>query len=202
MSKELTDRQREILDYIEQHLEAEGRPPTVREVAARFHIASPKGAADHLAALERKGYIERTAGASRGIRLLKPTLRGIPLVGHVAAGHPITAIEQVEDVLELGPFFGKGDLFAVRVQGESMKDCGIMDGDLVIVNKNPDVPNGAIAVAYLDGEATVKRFSKTRNGYRLDPENEAFEPILIRSQEDHFELAGPVVGVVRAMRGR
>lgn len=197
--QQLTPRQKQILDYIQAQTRKDARPPTVREIGAKFSIASPKGVSDHLAALESKGYIERTRGKSRGMKLLHQAA-GIPIVGDVAAGTPITAIENLDGTLELESMFGTGDLFAVRVKGHSMSGCGIVDGDYVVVRKKPVVENGTIAVAYVDGEATVKRIEKTRVGYRLMPENDAYEPIEVSAETPGFCLAGPVVGVLRSYR--
>jgi len=196
MVKPLTDRQREILNFIRDHVAGEGAAPTVREIASRFGMASPRAATDHLAALERKGYIERAAHKSRGIRLTR-TQTGIPIVGTVAAGSPILALENFSGMLDLTDLSSQRDIFAVRVKGESMKNCGIMDGDFVIVRNQPDVENGTIAVAYLDGEATVKRIFRTGAGYALVPENDAFKPFLIDERVDDFRIAGPVIRVVR-----
>lgn len=198
MDQVLTDRQRAILEFIEEVLVEEGYPPTVREICARFKISSPRGVSDHLAALERKGYIERAAGKSRGLRLLKK-LSGIPIVGRVAAGSPILAVENVEGDLDMPGFFGVRDLFAVQVEGDSMIDCGIFDGDYVVVRKAEQVDNGAIGIAYIDGDATVKRIFRTRSGYRLQPENEALQPIEVDESTPDFRIGGLVVGVVRKM---
>ena len=200
-TRPLTGRQKQILDYIQDQTRKESRPPTVREIGAKFSISSPKGVTDHLNALETKGYIKRSPGKSRGLKLVHGA-EGIPIVGQVAAGSPITAIENVEGTLDLESMFGGEDLFAVRVKGQSMSGCGIVDGDYVVVRKRPTVENGTIAVAYLDGEATVKRFQKTANGFRLLPENAAFKPIEVSPDTPGFSLAGPVVGVLRSYRVR
>jgi len=197
----LTDRQKKILDYIQEQTRKDSRPPTVREIGAKFSIASPKGVTDHLDALESKGHLERTPGKSRGLRLVHNEA-GIPIVGAVAAGTPIAAIENIEGTLDLQTMFGAQDLFAVRVKGHSMSGCGIVDGDYVVVRNRPTVENGTIAVAYIDGEATVKRFQTTATGYRLLPENQAFDPIEVDADCPGFSLAGPVVGVLRSYRVR
>jgi repressor LexA len=201
----LTERQLAILDYIRSQLTACGRPPTVREICKAFGIASPRGVSDHLLALETKGYIRRARLKSRGIELCDPP-GGLRIVGDVAAGQPILAIENVTGNLDLDSAFGRGELFAVRVKGESMLQCGILNGDYVVVRRQPEVPNGAVAVAYLNGEATVKHIYKTRTGYRLQPANDAYEPIEVTAPEradeppPDFRIAGPVVGVVRTIR--
>lgn len=199
--KPLTERQKQILDYIEHQTRKEARPPTVREIGAKFSIASPKGVSDHLDALENKGYLTREPGKSRGLKLVYGGA-GIPIVGTVAAGTPIAAIENIEGSLDLQTMFGDEGLFAVRVKGHSMSGCGIVDGDFVVVRNKPAVENGTIAVAYVDGEATVKRIRKTSTGYRLMPENDDFEPIEILADTPGFSIAGPVVGVLRSYRVR
>jgi repressor LexA len=195
----LTERQRLILEFIDARSKADSRPPTIREIAAAFRISSPKGVSDHLRALEKKGYLNRTAGKSRGLTLLSGST-GIPLVGSIAAGSPITAIENREGVLDLEALFGKGDLFAVRVQGDSMTGCGIHHGDFIVVRRSPTVEHRAIGVAYIDGEATVKRILKTSTGYRLQPENPDYKPIDVDEGTPGFAIGGPVIGVLRSYR--
>jgi repressor LexA len=194
----LTQRQQAILGFIEDTVRVDGMPPSVREIATHFHIASPKGVTDHLAALERKGYLRREPGQARNIRLTY-TPDAIPIVGTVAAGSPITALENRDGSVDLPNLFGMGELFAVRVKGDSMRDAGILEGDLVVVKKGGRVEQNGIGVAYLDGEATVKRVCKKAGGYELIPENPAYEPICVNSDIVHFALAGPVVGVIRRM---
>jgi repressor LexA len=143
-----------------------GDVPTVREIAAHFGFASPKAITDHLTGLERKGYLSRAPGRSRNIRLAD-SATGIPVLGLVPAGVPLTAIETFAGRLSLPGLFPEPDHFALQVKGASMRDAGILDGDYVIVRLQPDAPDNAIVVAYLDGEATVKRLRRTRHGYRL-----------------------------------
>lgn len=196
MTDNLTDRQREILAYIAERINTESSPPTVREIALHFAIASPRGVSDHLLALERKGCIMRSPRKSRGIRLTN-VRKGIPIIGTVAAGAPILAVENFSGMLDLTDLSSRHDIFAVRVKGESMKNCGIMDGDYVIVRDQPQVENGTIAVAYVNGEATIKRIFKTRDGYALVPENDGFVPLLVDDRVSEFRVAGPVIRVVR-----
>ena len=200
----LTERQKKVLEFIRQHAVAHGCPPTAREICGAFRFASPHAATGYLRALERKGYLTRQAGQARNIRLAhKP--EGVPIVGEVAAGQPILAVENITGSLDLANAFGQGELFAVRVKGDSMRDAGIFNGDYVVVRREPGVLNGGIGVAYLNGEATVKRIYKTRRGYRLQPENKSYDPIEINAPRDEddpppdFRVAGPVVGVVRRM---
>jgi len=201
----LTEKQAEILDFLASRRKATGYPPTVREIARAFGFRSPKAASDHLAALERKGYIQRVEGMARGLRIMNQhddeTSRepGIPIVGDVAAGLPILAAENVLGTLSFDASFGGGDLFAVRVRGDSMIDYGIFEGDHVIVRKSPVVETHAIAVVYLEGEATVKKLVKTPDGYSLLPGNPKYAPTRITRDTPGFAIAGPVVGVVRQM---
>ena len=201
----LTQRQQEALEFIRAEITESSRPPTVREIARRFGYASPRGATLLIEALERKGYLNRAGRASRNIALTV-SATGVPIVGEVAAGQPILAVENVTGSLDLGRAFGDGELFAVRVKGDSMRDAGIFNEDYVVVRRQPDVLNGVIGVAYLNGEATVKRIYKTRQGYRLQPENQSYSPIEIKAPRDpdeappDFRVAGPVVGVVRMVK--
>lgn len=192
----LTERQQAVLEFIADAIRASGSSPTVREIAAHFRMASPKGVTDHLSALERKGYLVRTPGRARNIQLTHAP-DAIPIVGEVAAGTPITAIENVTGSVNWNDLFSRPGIFAVRVRGDSMRDAGIMSGDLVLVQKDARVENGAIGVAYLDGEATVKRVYRTATGVRLDPENPAYQPLHVEASSTTFALAGPVIGVVR-----
>lgn len=194
----LTPRQQAVLEYIGQIFRSTGSAPSVREIAAHFHITSPKGITDHLDALERKGYLTRTPGRARNIRLTHEP-DAIPIVGTVAAGTPITALENHEGNVDLSALFGNGDLFAVKVKGDSMCEAGILEGDLVIVKKDGRVEQNAVGVAYVDGEATVKRIRRTSGGFQLVPANPAYQPISIEDSTPGFTLAGPVVGVIRKM---
>lgn len=199
----LTPRQAAVLAYVRTHAQRHGMPPTVRDVARHFGFRSPRAAADHLDALVRKGYLERTPGAARGLRVLggeEPGAEaGVPIVGDVAAGLPILAVENALGTLTMESAFGSGDLFAVRVRGDSMIEHGIHEGDYVIVRKTPVVDPGAIAVVYVDGEATVKTLRKTKTGYELVAGNPKYPPVAITPDTPGFAIAGPVVGVVRSM---
>lgn len=193
----LTDKQRAIYDYIKECIEVDRRPPTVREIADQFGMRSPKGATDHLTALERKGWIDRTPHSSRGIQLTQED-QGIPVVGRVAAGHPILAQENILGHLNFAQLFGLRDRFSVQVVGDSMEKAGIQEGDYVVVQRSTDFRDGDIVVALLDGEATCKRIFRERNGsIRLQPENDRYRPILVDENQPDFRIAGVVVGVVR-----
>ena len=204
--EQLTAKQAEILEFVVDRQDATGYPPTIREIAGAFGFRSPKAASDHLSALERKGYIERVGGMARGLRVIENPFAepdhdaGIPIVGDVAAGLPILAAENVLGSLSFDSAFGKGELFAVRVRGDSMIDYGIFEGDHVIVRKSPVVDPNSIAVVYLEGEATVKKVVKTREGFDLVPGNQKYTPMHVTAETPGFSVAGPVVGVVRTMQ--
>ncbi len=193
----LTERQKQILDYITSYLGQTGRPPTAREICRAFGFASPRAATDHIKALVRKGYLQHYPGSARGIRPCVPEAGGIPILGRVAAGLPIEAVEHCEGHLAPGEWFSGPGIFSVKVQGESMKDAGILDGDYVIVRQSPFVQDGAIGVAYLDGDATVKRIYRTGKGFRLEPANEAFKPMIIEGNSSEFRIGGAVIAVLR-----
>lgn len=196
----LTPRQQQIFDLIKQHIDGTGYPPTRAEIATELGFKSPNAAEEHLRALARKGVIEMISGTSRGIRLLEEEPPGLPLIGRVAAGEPILAIENVEDYLEVAAnmFYPQAD-YLLRVHGMSMKNVGIMDGDLLAVHKADTAENGQIVVARIEDEVTVKRLKKTRkrNEILLLPENEELEPILVDLKEQYFSIEGLGVGVIR-----
>ncbi|MCA6217819.1 transcriptional repressor LexA [Ideonella sp. B7] len=217
-SPKLTARQQQILDLVQSTIERTGAPPTRAEIAAELGFKSPNAAEEHLQALARKGVIELVGGTSRGIRLQTQTLRALneargkqyalplpslsqltlPLVGRVAAGHPILAQEHIDQtyVLEASLFPRRPD-YLLKVKGMSMRDAGIVDGDLLAVQKTPEARNGQIVVARLHDEVTVKRFQRTRGGIELLPENPDFQPIHVGPGEDDFHIEGVAVGLVR-----
>lgn len=198
--RELTPRQRQILYLIQKVIAKTGMPPTRAEIAAALDFRSANAAEEHLRALERKGALELVPGASRGIRL-KDSLReqiGLPLVGRVAAGEPILAEEHIEDRYQIDPdLFSAQPHFLLRVHGMSMRDAGILDGDLVAVQRTPDVRNRQIVVVRLDDEVTVKRYKQEGRQVWLLPENPEFSPIEINLEEQQLTIEGVVVGVVR-----
>ncbi len=223
MSLKLTDRQQQILDLIRQAIVNTGFPPTRAELAAVLGFKSANAAEDHLRALARKGVIELTAGASRGIRLTElanesietdvgseipgdrprlKTLPGsgfflLPLIGRVAAGHPILATENIEKEINVDlDMFAERPDYLLKVKGLSMRDAGILDGDLLAIKKVSDARNGQIVVARIDEEVTVKRLSKSGGRIELLPENPDFEPIQIQPGQD-FSLEGIAVGLIR-----
>ncbi len=194
----LTRRQSEILDLIKSHIDETGFPPTRAEIAKTFGFRSPNAAEEHLRALARKGAIEITPGASRGIRIPDSQQDGLPIIGQVAAGNPILAQEHIEDHLNLNPgFFNPSADFLLRVKGMSMKNIGILDGDLLAVHKTTDVRNGQVVVARIEDEVTVKRFEKQKNKVLLHPENEDFDTIVVDLTQDFFAIEGLSVGVIR-----
>ncbi len=197
---ELTPRQSEVLAFIRESIEESGMPPTRAEIAARLGVSSANAAEEHLRALQRKGVIELVPGASRGIQLkdiLKEQL-GLPLVGKVAAGSPILAAEHIEDHIRIDPaMFHPEPHYLLRVEGMSMKDAGILDGDLVAVHRSPDVRNRQIIVARLEDEVTVKRYRQEGRTVWLLPENDDFEPIRVDLDHEHLMIEGVVVGLLR-----
>ncbi|MDP1692972.1 MAG: transcriptional repressor LexA [Burkholderiaceae bacterium] len=212
----LTDRQQQILDLVQSAIQRTGAPPTRAEIAAELGFRSPNAAEEHLQALARKGVIELVGGTSRGIRLRAETLRlvneargkqfslpglaqlALPLVGRVAAGSPILAQEHIDQtyIVEASLFARKPD-YLLKVRGMSMQGVGIMDGDLLAVQKTKEAKNGQIVVARLGDEVTVKRFKRGRHGIELIPENPDFETIVVSAGETQFELEGLAVGLIR-----
>ena len=204
---ELTARQRQILDWIRAHLETTGMPPTRAEIAGGLGFSTPSSAEDHLQALARKGAIEIVPGTSRGLRLIDMpgiSVQGaLPLVGRVAAGHPILAVENIESQYRIDPalFSPRAD-YLLRVHGESMRDAGILDGDLLAVHRTAEARNGQIVVARLGGtsgdEVTVKRLRRRGREFVLMPENPAFAPIVVDPRMTPLAIEGVGVGLVRS----
>jgi len=212
MKDKLTDRQEDILTFIKQFTLESGYPPTLREIGKHFQISSTFGVKRHLEALVKKGFINIESNASRGISLIRKNSEDfidrsirdddafvkIPVIGRVAAGVPINAVENLEGSLVVDPSFLKKaeDAFALRVKGDSMINAGINDKDLVIVSPREQAKNGDIVVAMLNDEATVKKFEFINNKIRLIAENNAYLPIEVK-REDDFKVIGKVKGVVR-----
>ncbi|MDC9606750.1 transcriptional repressor LexA [Xenorhabdus griffiniae] len=199
--KALTARQQQVYDLVRDHISQTGMPPTRAEIAARLGFRSPNAAEEHLKALARKGVIEIISGASRGIRLLLEEAEGagLPLIGRVAAGEPLLAQEHIESHYKVDPeLFKPSADFLLRVSGMSMKDIGIMDGDLLAVHKTQDVHNGQVIVARIEDEVTVKRFKQTGNKIELIAENPEFKPIVVDLSEQNFTIEGLAVGVIRS----
>jgi len=219
----LTPRQNEILELITKTIDESGLPPTRAEIATQLGFASANAAEEHLRALAKKGYIELTPGTSRGIRIPQRFNQAhnsnkfrqlslpsgalqqltLPLIGRVAAGSPIMAVEHIEKYIPVDPsLFSKGADYLLKVKGMSMRDAGILDGDYLAVRKTTEVRNGDIVVARLDDEVTVKRWQqkKTANGMvvELQAENPDFKNILVNDRQPNFAIEGQAVGLIRA----
>ena len=195
--EELTKRQQQILRMIREFMADSGFPPTRADICRAMGFSSPNAAEEHLRALERKGAIEMLAGASRGIRLTEAP--GLPLIGRVAAGSPLLAIENVETRFQLDPrlFTPRAD-YLLKVRGLSMRDAGILDGDLIAVHRAHEARSGQIVVARLHDEVTVKRFRRRGNQVQLLPENPDFKIIEVDLRRTPFEIEGIAVGVIRS----
>jgi len=216
----LTDRQREILDFISQSISERGYPPTLREIGLHFGIRSTNGVNDHLRALEKKGYLQREDLKSRALRPVPasgraesrasggrrdaraPDVIEVPVIGRVAAGTPLLAVENVQDTVQVDRFFiGQSrEVFALRVKGESMIEDGIFDGDYIFVRKQLQASRGDIVVAMIGDEATVKRYYPEGDSIRFQPANAAMQPIIVKKKDfKSVNLVGVVVGVYRKM---
>lgn len=200
--KPLTNRQQQIFDLIKESINETGMPPTRAEIADFFGFKSANAAEEHLKALAKKGYIEMLPGTSRGIRLAEQFTQeeaGLPLIGRVAAGEPILAEEHVEDHYQMdGNLFHPAADYLLRVNGESMKDIGILDGDLLAVHQTTDVQNGQVIVARVENDVTVKRFKREGNVVYLHAENADFSPIKVDLSSQEFNIEGIAVGIIRS----
>jgi repressor LexA len=208
MAKELTTKQREIFEFIKNMIRDKGRPPSIREVGGHFKIRSTNGVRVVFEALERKGYIHRDRYTSRGIELLKEAFerhaperyREVYWVGRVAAGTPVWAEQNIEGSFLIDRNFVPGEqIFSLRVQGDSMVNAGIYDGDFVLVKKQETADPGDVVVAQIGDEATVKRFFPERKRVRLEPANPEFGPIVVEKDTPGFSIAGKVIGLLRRM---
>lgn len=189
----LTNTQQKIFDYICNNLQS-GISPSVREICAATGLKSTATVHAHLKTLEEKGLIIRNQGSNRSIRLSSDSTAVVPIMGRVTAGMPILAVEDIQGYVPVSDRIRRGrELFALRVVGESMINAGILDDDIVIVHKTPVADNGQIVVAMVEDEATVKRFYKENGHYRLQPENDSFDPIIV----DECCILGQVISVVR-----
>jgi repressor LexA len=208
--REMTPRQREILEFVRSFSDRHGVPPAVREIGERFGFTA-RAAFDHLKALERKGMLERRITSKRASRTLvlpgrpsrqRPGRDEIPVLGRIAAGEPVLAVENREDTIPLRPeWFGAhgSDVFALRVRGESMIGAHIVDGDLVLVRKQESASPGEIVAALIDGEATVKRFAREGESVVLRPEHPTMKPIVVGPDRPDFRVLGKVIGVLRSL---
>ena len=207
----LTARQREVLDFIRQFITQAGYPPTVREIGAHFGFV-PRSVFDHLKALERKGYLRRTASKSRSLQILEASgaaqsvspgrapgaLRELPILGRVAAGEPLLAEQNVEGTFTISRDWVNGDeAFLLKVQGESMIGAHILPGDYALVRRQATAENGEIVVALVNDEATVKRVFFKKDVIVLQPENPSMSPLQIHRGEKSFQIIGKVVGILR-----
>src|SRR5579884_3848478 len=193
----LTDRQREIYDFIREKIESRGYGPTVREIGLAFDIKSPNGVMCHLKALEKKGLIKREGRSARAIQLIdyRYGTSGLPFLGKVAAGVPVEAIDQA-DRLEFDDLFGGPDRFVLQVRGQSMIDNHIDDGDYVVIQKKETAENGECVVCMVDNDATLKRFYREEGRIRLEPANGNMQPIIVDDTHD-AKILGVLVGVMR-----
>jgi len=217
----LTERQRAVLDTIDRSLADSGRPPTLREIGRRLGITSTNGVRDHLQALIEKGYLSRDQRAARGLRVIQVDEHGdshhalrragrpaagrdvvqVPVLGRVAAGQPVLAEQNVEQYLAMDKSVVRdGDVFALRVQGDSMRDAGIMDGDYVFVRQQSTAQPRDIVVALIGDETTVKRFVPAGDTIRLEPENPAHEPLIFQNSDPHLAIVGKVSAVLRTIK--
>ncbi len=196
----LTERQARVLNFIQDHYKKFGYPPTIREIAGHIGVKWNHGVERHLQALERKGYLKRSPDKSRGLQLAySSTGTEVPLVGRITAGKPVLAVENIEDRIVLDPAFVRGESnFLLMVEGFSMKNAGILDGDLVLVRQQATAENGEIVAALIDNEtATVKRFRREGERIILEPENPDFEPIV--SDSSSVKIIGRVMAVLRLL---
>ena len=204
MAGPLTARQKQALEFIVKAIRERGCPPTIREMGDALGISSTNGVRYLLDVLAQKGYIRRRPHVSRGIELVHgpspDNIIAVPLVGRVAAGEPILAQENIEDFFFLdSSFLTSGDLFALRVKGESMIEAGIFDGDVIFARQQPSAEKGDIVVAVIGEDATVKRFYPENGRVRLEPANSSYGPIVVERDAPGFRIAGKVVGLIRKM---
>lgn len=205
---DITDRQKQILDFILETVQSRGYPPSVREIGEAVGLSSPSTVHSHLSTLAEAGYLRRDASKPRAIEVMdtgdegelrRAPVRDVPLVGRIAAGSPILAEEDIEEIFPLPTsLVGNQPVFMLRVQGDSMIDAGIFDGDLVVVRRQPEALNGELVAALIEGEeATVKRFKRDGDRVLLLAENPAYEPIVLK---EGVEVVGKVVAVLRSVR--
>jgi len=193
MTRGLTPRQAQVLAFINNYLDEHGYPPTVREVAGHFGFRSPRAAHDHMKALQKKGFLRSTPGKPRTLELLAP--KGIPLLGRIAAGEPMLAVEEADEVLGLEPgFFGSGKFFALRVKGDSMVEAHIQEGDLVILRAQEQASPGEVVAVLLEDEVTLKQFYPSKNLVELRPANSAMQSIMVKP-----DRAPRILGVMRGL---
>jgi repressor LexA len=202
--EQLTKKQERVLSFLREHQERRGYPPTVREIVSHFKMSGPHHAKKFLDILERKGYIEKLAKSSRAIKLLtSSSYRSIPIVGNVRAGTPVLALENIEGFLTLDRKIARFEnAFLLRVEGDSMIDAQIKDGDLALVRPQSTAESGEIVVALIGEEATVKRFFKGKESIRLEPANPKVSPIVVKKGKGEVTILGKVVAIVRDLEGK
>lgn len=204
MPEPLTKKQKQILDYITEHIELHGYAPSYREIAKAFELGSPATVAEHVETLVAKGYLMKNPNSSRSLQIIKPEdfdesrAVGLPILGLIAAGRPIETIEGHTETLEVPPFMvGRKHSYVLQVKGESMIEDGVLEGDYIVVQEKEVPSNGDMVVALVNGsEATLKRFYKEKNHIRLQPSNSAMDPIIIEKGTP-IEIQGVVIGVIR-----
>ncbi len=200
----ISDKQREILEYIKEEILSKGYPPAVREICEAVHLKSTSSVHSHLETLEKNGYIRRDPTKPRAIEILDDDFNltrrevvNVPMIGHVAAGEPILATEHIENYFPIpAEYIPNKETFMLKVKGESMINAGILDGDSILVKQQPDAENGDIVVALVGDSATVKTFYKEDGHFRLQPENDTMDPIIV----DECSIIGKVFGVFRIFR--
>jgi repressor LexA len=203
---ELTPTQEKVFEFLKDFLREKGFPPTLREIASHFGLKGPKAPQKTLNILERKGYIRKVPGGSRAIEILSypqfslTHILSVPIVGRVQAGEPILAIENIEGYINLDrSLASSGDVFLLRIQGDSMIEAHIQDGDFALVKPQPNAENGDIVVALIEDEATIKKIFKKRDLIRLEPANPKMEPIVVKKGEKKITIVGKVVGIFRKL---
>lgn len=203
MVRELTSRQKELLDFLKDFVKEKGFPPTLREMASHFGLKGPRGPQKTLHILERKGFIHKIPGGSRAIEIMGSSSNQtipVPVLGRVRAGEPILAIENIEGYINLDrSLISSKDVFLLRVQGESMIDAHIQDGDFALVKPQSDAENGEIVVALIEDEATIKRIFQKRDLIHLEPAHPTMEPLVIKKGEKQVLIVGKVVGIFRKL---
>lgn len=197
--RQLTSRQRKVLNFIQSFLDKKPYPPTLSEIAEKFGI-SAVGARNHLLLMQKKGVLRYVPNISRGIELLLPKRPEIPVYGSAPAGHPFTSQENIVDSFAIQRYLTSSkDIFGVYVRGDSMQDAQLSDGDLLFVDPKKEPRNGEIVIAAVEGEPTVKRFYREGETMRLQPENKKYKPIVVSKNDENFKIYGVVVGMIRAL---
>ncbi|PLY00593.1 MAG: LexA family transcriptional regulator [Desulfuromonas sp.] len=195
----VTRRQQQVLDYVSDHLQQQGYPPTLREIAAHLNVSGTLGVLKHLQALEKKGFIEKEAGSSRGIRIVGQKGNGLalPIAGRIAAGALQPAVEEIDGYFTVDRTGGRSGDFLLQVKGDSMIEAGILNGDLVQIRPQQTASDGDIIAVLVDDEATLKRFYRGNGHIRLQPENTTMQPIIVTPGDGETRIVGKLVGLFR-----